>query len=152
MQKTISPHEDTSSEKMSTLSSSINLAISKGYNAEFIAQANGMLWDTVNKYYDPEEVWIDNFYRFEGESDPADASILYLISTTDGKKGVLIDAYGAYDDANVSEFVHKVREIHKKTNRSKGKYTHKKYYIAFGLLLLSLISTYTFFKRFKTKA
>ncbi len=108
-------HEDTSSEKMSTLSDSVNHAIKKGYNTDFRVKPNGMLWNSKDQYYDPDEVSVDDFYRFEGESDPGDNSILYLISTVDGSKGTLIDAYGAYDDANVSEFIRKVSEIHKQS-------------------------------------
>ena len=113
-------HEETSSEKMTTLSSATNHSAEKGYTVNFNVQANGMLWDGKDKYYDPEEVTIDNFYRFEGESDPADNSILYLLCTNDGKKGTLIDAYGVYDDENVSAFVRQVTEIQKQKHQTKN--------------------------------
>lgn len=129
-------HEGTSSEKMTTLSSSVNQAAEKGYTTEFAVQANGMLWDSKDRYYDPEEVLVDNFYRFEGESDPGDSSILYLISTNDGKKGVLIDAYGAYDDANVSDFIRKVSEISKQTNAAKRTNTPARKKRSFAMMVL----------------
>lgn len=131
--------EDTSSEKMSTLSSAINHAVKNGYTTEFSVQDNGMLWDNEDRYFDPQEVFIENFYRFEGESDPGDSSILYLISTTDGKRGVLIDAYGAYDDANVSEFIRKVSEINKKTSPAGKSCSHTaqtRYLVAATILLV----------------
>ena len=111
--------EETSSEKMTTLSSATNHSVEKGYTINFNVQSNGMLWDGADKYYDPEEVTVQNFYRFEGESDPADSSILYLLCTNDGRKGTLIDAYGAYDDLNVSEFIRRVTEIQKKKHSMK---------------------------------
>ena len=42
-----------------------------------------------------------DFLRFEGMNNPDDSSILFAISASDGSKGVLVDAYGAYA-ANVS--------------------------------------------------
>ena len=55
-----------------------------------------------------------NFFRFEGESDPDDNAILYVIETNDGTKGTLIDAYGVYNDAKVTQFMKEVESIHKK--------------------------------------
>ena len=55
-----------------------------------------------------------DFMRFEGASDPADNTILYVIETTDGVKGTLIDAYGSYADAKVTSFMQEVEEINKK--------------------------------------
>ncbi len=45
---------------------------------------------------------IDEFYRFEGASNPDDTSIIYAVSSPKyNLKGVLVNAYGAY--ANNSE-------------------------------------------------
>jgi hypothetical protein len=42
-------------------------------------------------------------YRFEGDSDPAEEAIIYIIEADDGAVGYSIDAYGVYinhsDDA-----------------------------------------------------
>ncbi|MBL7933497.1 MAG: hypothetical protein JNL60_16445, partial [Bacteroidia bacterium] len=67
-----------------------------------------------SKTYIPTQVLIDNFYRFEGDSDPADNAIVYAVTTEDGIKGILIDSYGATDDPNTARFVSEVEEIHKK--------------------------------------
>jgi|GEM_PF-241673 hypothetical protein len=106
--------KETASEKMTTLSDVMNHALAKGYIHDFKVEDNGMLWDCKETNFHPDEVVVDNFYRFEGESDSADNTILYLIRTEDGRKGMLIDAYGAYDDALVSEFIREVTEIQKK--------------------------------------
>jgi hypothetical protein len=37
-------------------------------------------------------------YRFEGDSNPDDSSIVYAISSNTGLKGTLVDAYGAYSE------------------------------------------------------
>ena len=51
-----------------------------------------------NKYYNPEDLKIIRTYRFEGESDPSDSSIIYLIEANDGLIGYSMDAYGVYSD------------------------------------------------------
>ena len=57
---------------------------------------------------------IVNFYRFEGNSNPDDMSVMYAIETSDGLKGTLTDAYGLYSDDDTGEFLKEV-ESHKKT-------------------------------------
>ena len=43
-----------------------------------------------------EEFEIDNIFRFEGMSDPADETIIYAISsTTHNIKGLVINSFGA---------------------------------------------------------
>jgi hypothetical protein len=67
--------------------------------------------------YKPEEVKIKNFYRFEGESDPADNTILYAIETTSGERGTLTDAYGPYSDSHVAKFIQDVEDIEKRAHK-----------------------------------
>jgi hypothetical protein len=46
---------------------------------------------------------IDEFYRFEGASNPDDASIIYAVSSSKyDLKGVIVNAYGAYADDSSS--------------------------------------------------
>lgn len=147
--KTNDLQEDTSSEKMTTLSDLVDKAVKKGYAANFNVKSNGMLWDSKDQYYDPAEVSVDDFYRFEGESDPADNAILYLISTADGNKGTLIDAYGAYDDANASEFIRQVTDIQKQKQRLEISHRDRNRYIAAAALLV--LSGLLFIAMGKTK-
>ena len=104
----------TATEKMDTLNQAIDHAVKRGYSENFKLGAGGLTTETEGKFYSPSDVKIDDFYRFEGYSDPNDNSILYLIETADGRKGLLVDAYGAYADARVSKFVTAVEEIQKK--------------------------------------
>lgn len=102
-------------ETMSTLSSRTNQAVIDGYTESFKVEGKGLTGSSTSdsKYYGPAEVKIENFYRFEGYSDPNDNAILYLIETKDGRKGTLIDSYGAYSDNKISEFIKAVEEIQK---------------------------------------
>ena len=99
---------------MKTLASCINKMVQDGYEEDFKISESGLLSMHAEKLYQPGEVNIVNFYRFEGASDPADNSILYVIETNDGVKGTLTDAYGPYADPQVSKFIDEVSEIHKK--------------------------------------
>ncbi len=104
-----------SPDSMNTLSSLTETALRKGFSENFSVDKSGKLLkapSTGNSYH-PQDVKIDNFYRFEGASDPADNAILYCLETNDGTKGMLIDSYGHDADAAISEFIKKVEEIHK---------------------------------------
>lgn len=107
----------TDKEHMKTLASCINSLTAVGYTAQFKVVKDGLKSLETEKIYPAEEVKINNFYRFEGESDPADNSIMYAIETLSGEKGTLIDAYGAYNDALISTFIKKVEEIGKRAHK-----------------------------------
>ncbi|MDQ3110161.1 MAG: hypothetical protein M3R17_09715 [Bacteroidota bacterium] len=100
---------------MKTLSEVINVIQKDGFKENFIVKDHLLFAPDANKYYAPVEVRIANFYRFEGTSDPGDSSILYAIETTDGVKGILTDAYGAYSEETTTNFIKEVEEIGKKT-------------------------------------
>jgi len=47
---------------------------------------------------------LDEVYRFEGATNPSDETIVYAVSSTDGRlKGTLVNAYGAYADTTSEE-------------------------------------------------
>lgn len=106
-------------EEMKTLVACINSLVQAGFTEDYKITSGKLKALKRERIYSPEEVKILNFYRFEGDSDPADNSILYAIETTDGSKGTLVDAYGPYADSKISAFIHQVEEINKKTNREK---------------------------------
>ena len=64
-----------------------------------------------DKYYEPEELKIIRTYRFEGESDPADSSVIYLIEANDGLIGYSMDSYGAYSDHENDGYDDFIRKI-----------------------------------------
>lgn len=101
--------------KMKTLSEVMSAIQKDGFKENFIVKENLLYAPEANKYYAPLEIRIANFYRFEGSSDPGDSSILYAIETTDGIKGILLDAYGAYSDEMTTNFIREVEGIGKKT-------------------------------------
>ena len=57
----------------------------------------------------PDEFEIDEIYRFEGMTDPGDEMIVYAISSKKyGLKGILVNAYGMYEDSATSTVVQKL--------------------------------------------
>lgn len=92
-----------------TLSEAINDSQKKGYVVDFNLTENQLESRSLKQKWSPEELTVVKFYRFEGESNPSDNSILYLIETKDGKKGMLVDSYGAQRSAISSEMIQKLK-------------------------------------------
>ncbi len=101
---------------MKSLASCINRMVLDGYADDFKVVNNGLKSLKTEKTYNPEEVHVKNYFRFEGQSDPNDNTILYVIETNDGLKGTLVDAYGPYADVQVSEFMQQVESFEKKVH------------------------------------
>ena len=101
-------------DAMTDLSKCHKELLEKGYAYDFQATEDGLKLLETGRIYKPSEVQVVNYFRFEGISDPDDADILYAIETNDGKKGTLVDAFGAYADPNVAKFMIEVESINKK--------------------------------------
>ena len=93
-----------------TLSQKINELKEKGYTLDFNLDEDKITDLSGKKSYMPKEFNVDKYHRFEGMSNPSDNSILYAITTSDGKKGVLVDGYGI-SGGQISE------ELQQKLNR-----------------------------------
>ncbi len=107
-------NQNNSLPYMKSLSSCLDKMIADGYTDDFKATNEGLQSLRTDRVYQPNEVTVDNFYRFEGISDPDDMSILYVIKTNDGIKGTLVDAYGTYASQEVNEFMLAVEKMNKK--------------------------------------
>lgn len=99
---------------MKTLSECINSLVKQGFSENFCIKENKLVVDENKEAYSHDKVRIASFYRFEGTSDPDDNAILYAIETEDGKRGVLVDAYGMSADPKITDFIKKVSDINKK--------------------------------------
>ncbi|MCF6141167.1 phosphoribosylpyrophosphate synthetase [Flavobacterium sp. K77] len=76
-----------------------------GFRSQFEVTGNNLVSLKTNTHFLPEEVTIKHFYRFEGESNPDDSSILYAIEGITGEKGTLVDGYGISADADTANFM-----------------------------------------------
>ena len=88
--------------------------LADGYKEEFTVTDNLLKALSTGKQYTPAEVKIINFFRFEGQTDPADSSIMYVLETQEGTKGTLVDAYGPDADADKTLFIREIENIEKK--------------------------------------
>ncbi len=100
--------------QMKSLSHCMEKMTAEGYTANFGVQDQHLQHMDSGQAYSPDQVHIVDFYRFEGITDPDDSSILYVIETNDGRKGMLVDAYGVYSNPDVDEFIKGVDDIKKK--------------------------------------
>lgn len=108
-------NENNSMPYMKSLATCLNKMLKEGYTENFQVTDDGLESLRKHSNYRPEQIQVVNFFRFEGESDPDDNAILYVIETNDGIKGTLIDAYGVYNDPKVSSFMKDVQTIQKRS-------------------------------------
>lgn len=81
---------------MLTLSQVMAKLAQKGIVKEYKMNPEGeMKFADNDKVYQPEELKILKSYRFEGDSNPDDNAVLYLMTDADNNKGIIIDSYGA---------------------------------------------------------
>lgn len=96
----------------------LNRLRNDGFKCDFKVSGEGRLCNMESQEeFTPEQVRIVDFYRFEGESDPDDMSILYAIETHNGHKGTISNSYGPYADTNVDSFLKQVEDLGKNLDK-----------------------------------
>src|SRR5215831_796479 len=70
----------------------------RGYTEHFKAVEGGLQALGTGQRFEPKDLVIRGYYRFEGISDPDDMAIAYAIESRSGVRGILIDAFGVYAD------------------------------------------------------
>lgn len=96
----------------SSLSVAINDLHDQGFTEDFNLVAEGIESKSLKRKWKAGELDVIKFYRFEGMTDPGDNTILYLIETKGGVKGLLVDAYGADQSVVSSAMIQKLRLHH----------------------------------------
>jgi quercetin dioxygenase-like cupin family protein len=97
-------------ESYGTLSETINGLKKDGYTLDFNINKECVICDQQNISLSPEDFEIDKLFRFEGESNPDDQSILYAISSPKFKvKRVLVNGYGISSDEKSNTVISKLR-------------------------------------------
>ena len=89
-----------------TLSTTMAQLQKQGYTCDFNLCTGHIECNSLKLKLHPEDFEVDETYRFEGMSSTDDNSILYAISSKNGIKGLLVDAYGVYAE-NISEAMRK---------------------------------------------
>lgn len=100
-------------DTMTTSSEALERLRQKGMASEFRWTTRGFAAPN-GKTYRPDELEIVKTLRFEGESNPDDMEILYIIKANDGLIGYSLDAYGAYsshdNEVGYDNFIRQIPE------------------------------------------
>jgi len=94
--------ESTDKVQMTTVTSVLEKLRLKKMDNEFRLE-NGKFQAGRGKSYSADELTIIKTFRFEGDSDPSDSSIIYIIEANDGLIGYSMDAYGVYSNHDEEE-------------------------------------------------
>ncbi|HEY2350075.1 MAG TPA: phosphoribosylpyrophosphate synthetase [Puia sp.] len=92
-----------------TVTDTLNTLKEEGYTIDFNLKPDCLECNSLDFKLYPDDFVIDKFYRFEGASNPDDSSIIYAISSKDGLKGTLMDAYGVYADSLTTTMIDKLK-------------------------------------------
>jgi len=88
-----------------TLVDATNDLMKRGYEANLSFEDDGETIDDKSNdiHMHADDFEVDEFFRFEGASNPSDMAIVYAISSAKyNLKGVLVDAYGTYANTSSS--------------------------------------------------
>ncbi len=97
--------------QFATLTDALKALHAKGYGEDFILDEHGLRGSGRDEIIPPQDVTIMEYHRFEGTSNPDDMSVVYALTTRDGRKGTLTDAYGTYANPHMERFL-KVAKMH----------------------------------------
>jgi hypothetical protein len=97
-------------EEMTTMTEVINALRKNGYVEDFNLQQNSLLCSGNHYSVFHDEFVIDQVYRFEGNTDPADEATVYAISSPKYNiKGVLVNGAGIYTDEMTDELLESLK-------------------------------------------
>lgn len=89
--------------------------LEKGFEKNYKIINNQTMIDDDGNSYKPSQVKVVTFYRFEGESDPSDNSIIYAVKTKNGHKGTIVSSYGSDGSRKFSEFIIAIKDCEDNT-------------------------------------
>jgi hypothetical protein len=95
-----------------TVTQAVNGLKQRGYTIDFNLENNSIVCHTTPVELAPSEFEITEYYRFEGNSDPADEAVVYGIESKHGHKGVLVNGFGVSADAISDEMIAKLTMKH----------------------------------------
>jgi hypothetical protein len=91
-----------------TMSEAITALKARGYLMDFNLHPEWIECPQLDVRLKPEEFHVDEVHRFEGMTSPDDSEILFAVSSSNGLKGLLVDAYGSYADSISMEMARKL--------------------------------------------
>ncbi len=97
-----------------TLSQAVEGLHQRGYTLDFKLEADCLHCAPEEVRLSPDQFIIAETHRFEGMSSTDDNSVLYAIESTDGRKGIVVDAYGVYASELSAAMLAKLRTAYPK--------------------------------------
>lgn len=82
-----------------TMTEALNDLKARGYRYDFNIADDCLACSVLNAQFTQDMFEVDEVYRFEGPTDPADSSVLYAITSSSGVKGTLVNGFGMYAEA-----------------------------------------------------
>lgn len=92
-----------------SLSDAITNLQEEGFTEDFNLCEAGVENKHKKQIHAAADLNVIKYYRFEGMSNPDDNTVLYVIETGTGEKGLLVDAYGAYSGNVPKEMIDKLK-------------------------------------------
>jgi hypothetical protein len=81
----------------------------RGYSIDFNLETDRINCNETPLTLKPADFEITEFYRFEGESDPADEAVVYAIESKEGERGLLVTGFGITAEGLGEEMIEKLR-------------------------------------------
>ena len=99
-------------DKMTTLSQVMTTLSQRGIHREYrMSDEGNMRLDNDQTIYQPEDLTILRTYRFEGDSNPADNAVLYVVKDHHANIGFISDSDGAESNYSGDQFDQFLRDI-----------------------------------------
>lgn len=76
-----------------------------GYVHNFKLQDKALVCLETGTKYQASDLAVEATFRFEGESNPDDSSVLYVLKATDGVGGTLMEPFGAKSSAGLADIL-----------------------------------------------
>ena len=96
-------------ESYDTVVDALNGLKARGYTVNFNIAFDKLMCSENKICLNPNEFEIVEIHRFEGNSNPADADVVYAVKSITGDiKGVITSAFGLYADAESTEMISKL--------------------------------------------
>ncbi|MBK8301798.1 MAG: hypothetical protein IPK90_15495 [Chitinophagaceae bacterium] len=89
-----------------TVSEAVNGLKKRDFTVDFNLEENCLVCH--GDKFNVNDFEIVEVYRFEGNSDPSDAAVVYAIESVNGMKGILVSGYGISAEGMSAEMAKKL--------------------------------------------
>jgi hypothetical protein len=100
--------EDMKVNKYRSLTEAIEKLQERGYRDSFVLADKGLRFTGTGEVFDAADLKIVEHHRFEGQSNPDDMAIMYVVESLSGRRGTIVDAFGTYGDPVLGEFLERI--------------------------------------------